>query len=129
MTTTKSKNLGIWMDHSTANLMEFSTNPIMTHTIESKFTHDDKVDSLKKSEKLMHNKEQHQQAEYYKELGEYIVKYENVILFGPTNAKVELYNLLKDDHRFTKTKIEIEKTDKMSVNEQHTFVRDYFQKL
>ena len=126
---TTAKNLGIWMDHSSANIMEFSRNPTMTHTIDSKFTHQEKVDSLNKSEKLMHNKEQHQQAEYYKELGEFIVKYDKVILFGPTNAKVELFNILKQDHRFANTIIELEKTDKMTLTEQHSFVRDYFQKV
>ena len=126
---TTAKNLGIWMDHSSANLMELTIDPIETKTIESKFTHQAKEQSLSKSENLMHNKEQHQQSEYYKKLGEVIKNYEEVILFGPTDAKVELFNTLKADHHFEKIKIEIKQTDKMTENQQHAFVREYFSRL
>jgi nitrogenase subunit NifH len=120
------KNLGIWMDHSSAHLMEFTTEPIETKIIVSKFTHQEKEHSLEKSENLMHNKEQHQQAEYYKKLGEHIINYTNVLLFGPTQAKNELSNVLKADHRFEKIKIEIQQADKMTENQQHAFVRTHF---
>lgn len=125
---TTAKNLGIWMDHASAHLMEFTTDPIQTKTIASKFTHEEKTQSLDKSEKLMHNKEQHQQSEYYKKLGNAIKNYEDVVLFGPTDAKVELLNVLRADHRFAKTKIEIKQADKMTENQQHAFVRDHFSK-
>src|ERR1700722_2972984 len=92
------KNLGICMDHSSAHLMEFANESGESKTIESKFTHDVKEHSLGKSEHLMHNKEQHQQSEYYRKLGEVIKGYDEVILFGPTDAKVELFNLLMEDH-------------------------------
>jgi len=125
MTTTK--NLGIWMDHSTANIIEFSSDSIEIKTIESEFTHEEKEQTLSKSEKTMHNKEQHEQSEYYKKLGEVIINYDDVILFGPTDAKVELSNYLKTNNRFANIKIEIEKTDKMTENQQQAFVREYFQ--
>jgi hypothetical protein len=125
---TTAKKLGIWMDHSSAHLMEFTNNPIKTKTIASKFTHQEKEHSLGKSENLMHNKEQHQQSEYYNKLGETIRNYEEVILFGPTDAKVELFNVLKADRRFAKTKIEIKQMDKMTENQQHAFVKEHFSK-
>jgi hypothetical protein len=118
--------LGIWMDHANAHLMEFSTDTIVTKTLESEFTHQQKEHSLGKSENLMHNKEQHQQAEYYKKLGEVIRNYEDVVLFGPTEAKVELLNTLRLDHRFEKIKIETRQADKMTENQQHAFVKNYF---
>jgi hypothetical protein len=120
------KSLGIWMDHQDAHIMEFTTDPIKTATVESKFTHQEKEQTLGRSENLMHNKEQHQQSEYYKELGEIIKNYEDVLLFGPTNAKVELFNILRADHLFAKIKIEVKQTDRMTENQQHAFVRDYF---
>jgi nitrogenase subunit NifH len=123
---TTKKNLGIWMDHSSAHVMEFTPGTIETNIIESKFTHQEKEHSLGKSEHVMHNKEQHQQSEYYKKLGETIIKYDDVILFGPTDAKAELFNVLKADHRFTKIKIEIKQADKMTENQQHAFVREHF---
>ena len=120
--------LGIWMDHASANLMEFTANPIETKTIESKFTHEEKEFTLRKSENLMHNKEQHEQADYYKKLGEVIKNYDDVILFGPTEAKTELYNVLRADHLFEKIKIKTQQTDKLTENQQHAFVRNYFSK-
>jgi nitrogenase subunit NifH len=123
---TTAKDLGIWMDHQTAHLMEFTADPIETKTIDSKFTHEEKEQTLGKSENLMHNKEQHEQADYYRELGEIIRNYDEVVLFGPTDAKVELYNTLKDDHLFAKIKIEVIQTDKMTENQQHAFVRKHF---
>ncbi len=114
------------MDHSNAHLMEFTTDPIETKTLESKFTHEEKEQSLGKSENLMHNKEQHEQATYYKELGEIIRNYKEVLLFGPTNAKMELFNTLKTDQLFADIKIEVESADKMTENQQHAFVREHF---
>jgi len=125
---TTAKDLGIWMDHQTAHLMEFTADPIETKTIDSKFTHAEKEQTLGKSESLMHNKEQHEQADYYRELGEIIRNYDDVMLFGPTDAKVELYNSLKDDHLFAKIKIEVIQADKMTENQQHAFVRKHFSK-
>jgi len=123
---TTAKDLGIWMDHTSANLMEFTADPIETKTIDSKFTHEEKEQTLGKSENRMHNKEQHEQADYYRELGEIIRNYDEVVLFGPTDAKVELYNILKDDHLFAKIKFEVIQADKMTENQQHAFVRKHF---
>ncbi len=120
--------LGIWMDHSIAHLIEFSSDRGEKKVIKSKFTHEEKEHSLSKSENLMHNKEQHQQAEYYKKIGEAIKNYEEVILFGPTDAKVELFNALKKDNHFNKIKVEFQQTDKMTENQQHAFIREYFMK-
>jgi len=125
------KKLGIWMDHSHANLIEYKTEKIEEieeKVITSNFTHQEKEKSLSKSESLMHNKEQQRQAEFYKKLGEVVKNYTDVILFGPTDAKVELFNNLRADHNFAKIKIEVMQKDKMTENQQHAFVREYFSK-
>lgn len=123
---TNTKNLGIWMDHSSAHIMEFTTDPIETKTLSSAFTHQKKEQALGKSENLMHHKEQHQHAEYYKKLGDVIKNYKAVILFGPTDAKRELYNVLKADHHFEGINIETIQTDKMTEKQQHAFVKTHF---
>jgi hypothetical protein len=121
-------DLGIWMDHSSAHLMEFTVDPIETTTLKSKFTHGEKEESFGKSENVMHNKEQHQQREYYKDLIAVIRNYTAVVLFGPTDAKTELLNLIRQDHNLEKIKIEVKQTDKLTENQQHAFVKDYFSK-
>ncbi len=123
---TTAKYLGIWMDHSLANLMEFSVEEIETKIIMSQFTHQEKEQILDKGERHMHNKEQHEQAGYYKQLADVMKNYEEVLLFGPTEAKTELYNTIKDTPLFAKIKIDIKKTDKMTENQQHAYVRDFF---
>ena len=123
------KKIGIWMDHSTAHLIEFTTEPMETKNIDSPFTHDAKEDTLATtSEHVMHNKEQHQQAAFYKQLGEAIKGYTDVILFGPTDAKLELRNILCADHHFDKIKIETQQADKMTDAQQHAFVKHHFAK-
>ena len=94
------------MDHANAHLMEFTTDPITTDIISNPFSHREKEHSLGKSEDGMHNKEQQSQHEYYKKLGDIIRNFQDVLLFGPTNAKIELLNLLRADHQFEKIKLE-----------------------
>jgi stalled ribosome rescue protein Dom34 len=122
----KAKNLGIWMDHSTAHLIELTTEPIKIKTILSNFTHEVKESTLSKNENLMHNKEQHQQSGFYKKLMDEIKNYEHIVLFGPTEAKSELHNLINADHNFAKIKIVVKPADKMTDNQQKAFVIEYF---
>lgn len=121
------ENIGIWMDHSTANLIELTNEGIIKSNIVSSFTHQEKEHSLSKNENLMHNKEQHQQSKYYSKIKDAIKDYKHVVLFGPTTAKSELLNLLKTDRHFENVKIDVEQTDKMTDNEQHAFVKNHFE--
>ncbi len=114
------------MDHANAHLMEFTTDPIETTNIASTFDAHTKEESLEKSEHLMHNKQQHQQLAFYKKLGAIIKTYDRVLLFGPTNAKVELLNILHADEQFKHVKIEVEQADKMTAAQEHAFVRNHF---
>ncbi|MFI5148831.1 MAG: hypothetical protein ACHQRM_03795 [Bacteroidia bacterium] len=120
--------LGIWMDHMDAHLIEWTTPILETKTISSAFTHQVKEHSLGEGERVMHNKEQHEQAAYYKHLGEVIRNYTEVLLFGPSEAKTELFNLLKSDTRFSEIRFQIRHTDKMTENQQHAFVKGHFSK-
>jgi hypothetical protein len=47
------KRVGIWMNHSTAQVIEFSDSKSEVLTIESKFTHEEGEKSLTKGEKHM----------------------------------------------------------------------------
>lgn len=121
-----SNSLGIWLDHSKANLIEFTTNPMETKTIELPLSHEEKEATSSKSEILMHHKEQQDQKAYYHQLAQVIKNYTDVILFGPTDAKAELYNILKADHSFDNIHFKVISADKMTENQQHAFVRNHF---
>jgi hypothetical protein len=120
------KQLGIWMDHSNAYLMELTNDIIVTNIVKSEFVQQDNEYDLKYHEKSYHNKEQQQQLSYYKRLSGLIRKYQEVVLFGPTDAKTELLNLLKSDHLYENIKIELKQTDQMTEYQRHDFVREYF---
>lgn len=121
------KNLGIWMDHSSANLIDLNTRE-NDCTLVSKFDFATKEKALNKSESLMYNKEQQMHESYYKEVSDKILGYEHVLLFGPTNAKTELHNYLKKDLHFKDIKIDVESADKMTDKEKYAFVKNHFKK-
>ena len=122
----KVKQMGIWMDHSNAFLMELENNKIVESIIVSEFTQQAKEKSLEKSEKFANNKEQHQQSSYYKKISMIIRNYQEVVIFGPTDSKNELANLIKADHLFKNIKIEVKNTDKMTAMQMQDFVKEYF---
>ena len=119
------RKLGIWMDHSNAYLMELS-NDIVVQRVISELTNNETEFNFYKGEKLIHKKEQHLQLRYYKKIGDIIKKYQDVLLFGPTDAKNELLNQIKTDHLFEGIKIEVKNSDKMTEDQMQNFVRDYF---
>ena len=125
MAATKNK-IGVWMDYSIAHLMEYSNNPFEIKTIESNFTHQEKLNNLAKGEHHMLNNEQQKHYKYYKKLIDVVKKYKEVVLFGPTNAKDELFNFLSADIRFENVKIQVKQTDKMTAKQKHTFVINFF---
>jgi hypothetical protein len=100
------KNLAIWMDHSNAHLVEFTNVPMTMN--------------------ILHNRAQRQPSGFYKRIGEVIKNYQNVLLFGPTDAKTELLTILRADRHFEKIILETKESDKMTQNAQHEFVRKHF---
>jgi hypothetical protein len=124
---TINQKLGIWMDHSEAYITDYSTDFLKTEKFIFEFTHQIREGGMRKSEVTMLHKEKDEQKRYYKKLGEIILKYSDVILFGPTSAKQELHNLLKTNHLFDKIKITVLPADKMTEIEQQLFVKNFFQ--
>lgn len=121
------KKGGIWMDGSIANIIELGLNPPLIITVES--DSGSPPNAIVIGEKRIHNKELQQEKEYYKKLSEVILHYDEVILFGPTNAKTELFNILKANHHFSHIKIETQVTDNLTSNQQIAFVRNHFSKI
>jgi hypothetical protein len=122
----KVKQLGVWMDHSKAILIELYDHKLFSKEIVIKQTPLETT-NVDTHEVMEHSKEQsHNQSVFFKEISDSIRNYRNVLLFGPTDAKNELFNLLKADHNFTDTIIELKSTDKMTTVEKQEFVVQYF---
>ena len=117
--------LAIWMDHSDAHVMEVNAEMKRRH-IASHFGKDEKGETLARSEAVMHNKEHGHHIAFYKALGEIIKGYQEVLIFGPSNAKKELHNYLADDSHFDKIKFDVQSADYMTENEEHAFVRRHY---
>ena len=122
----KVKNLGVWMDHSKAILIELYDHKLISKEIVIKQTPLE-IENVDTHEVKEHSKEQsHNQSVFFKEISDTIRNYRNVLLFGPTDAKNELFNLLKADHKFSDTTIELKTTDKMTTTEKQEYVVQYF---
>lgn len=75
----KTNPIGIWTDHSNAQLIVFKSGAIETKIIDYEFTHEDKRDTLHKGQKAMHHKEQHEELAYYKAIAAEIKQYHEVL--------------------------------------------------
>ena len=121
----KEKQLGICMDHSNAQLLKISDGNILLQNIESESK--PKVEKVNVDTHEIHGKERHQlQSAYFKKISNIILNYEDVLLFGPTDAKRELFNLINEDPHFENIKIELRTTDKMSERQMHDYVIEFF---
>lgn len=120
------KKKAVYMDHFMATIIEYSNTATVIKTIKSEFNHFEKKKILQKGESHMHNKEQDAQLEFYLKLKEELLNCDDVLLFGPTNAKTEFANILKADIKFSDAEIIIKNTDKLSDNELIAFVNDCF---
>jgi hypothetical protein len=122
----KDKQLGICMDHSNALLIELSNDTMVSQKIESESIQKVESDNIDSHEIEGREHHQHQSA-YYKKISDVILNYQEVLLFGPTDAKNELFNLIKEDHDFENIKIEIKNTDKMTEQQMYAFVIAFFE--
>ena len=119
-------HIAVWLDHTSATVLEYIAGTEESVVVHSNFTHAAKESSLASSERDMHNEENHDAIAFHKALAELILPYQQVLLFGPTTAKNELFNALKKDHHFDQKKIEVLSADKMTENQMHAFVKKYF---
>ena len=62
------KRLGIWIDHANAHLMELVSGPSKPTLINAKFDFQEKRETMEKSEKGMHQKQNHEELATIKKL-------------------------------------------------------------
>ncbi len=120
------KKLGIWIDYSTANLIEYNMDSYEIKSIDSGFSFEEINEVLNNNKCLIDNKENQQLSKYFKRIAEQLKEYNELVLFGSTDAKVELNSILKEEELFQKIKIEIKNTAKMTDNQKKSFVKSYF---
>lgn len=116
------------MDHASAHIMPLTSEAIASETLSAGAGHEGLDQGIGKSEHTMHNKEQNKHKAFYHDLGNIIKNYDHVLLFGPTDAKSELLNLLKEDQHFQNIQIDVVPADHMTEHQEHAFVKQHFAK-
>ncbi len=138
-------HVGVWLDHHQAHLVypkgkdEYAVETLVSpHDNHPRFEGETSTDTSfgsfgrtspamgSNNEHNKHNREQKELHDYYRMLQKVLAQYDEILLFGPTTAKEELYNILFDDKAFNGKRILVEKSDKMTGNQLLAFVKDYF---
>lgn len=114
------------MDYSTANLIEYNLDSYEIKSIDSGCSSQEKNEVLDISESQTNHKEYQQLSNYFKRIAEQVKDYNELVLFGSTDAKIELFAVLKEEEPYKKIKIEIKNTDKMTENQKKYFVKNFF---
>ena len=120
------KKLGIYMELSSANLIEFTINLLKMKALPSNFIFYEESQILQQGQTHLENNEKQLCTEYLKRLSDYILLYDEVIIFGTRKAATLLFKHLSHDNRFYKIKIALKATTKMTPEEQNNFVTNYF---
>lgn len=120
--------LGIYMEYTSARFLKIFNGDLKTETIHCNIKHQDKGEFTSRNEALTHYKAQQILNAFYKRIGLELIKYNEVLIFGATEAKNELFNLLERDYHYDQIKIEIATTEPLNDHEVKGFVKDYFSK-
>ncbi|MBP6558298.1 MAG: hypothetical protein KAX93_06935 [Flavobacterium sp.] len=120
------KKLAIYMEQSSARLIEFTIDILKTKSELSCFDYFDEKHPKEKNLNHIEYQEAYLQNHFLNKLSEYILYYNEVLLFGKSNTTDKLFDLMAYDNRFYKINITIKQTEAMTFNEQNNFVSDYF---
>ncbi|HET6990010.1 MAG TPA: hypothetical protein VFJ43_01750 [Bacteroidia bacterium] len=132
-------HIAVWMDHHQAHLIyPKGKDEYAVETIESDHDLHPRVDGEKgtgatfgkyresNGEYKKHNIEHNQLHDYYQALKKVLGKYDEILLFGPTSAKEEFFNLLFADKAFNGKRISTESSDKMTEHQLIAFAKEYY---
>lgn len=120
------KTLGIYLDYTNAFFMELINKMIVSRNIKFEFKEIINDYSGNDVENVQNQIVHHLPSAYYLEICDIIRNYNRVVLFGPNEAKNELFNLLEFDHSFDTIKIQNENSEAMTEPEMHEFVKEYY---
>lgn len=131
------KNIGIWLDKEEAHIITIENNNEMLKTVPSNIEHfhvhggsgtrlkGGPQDVVQDSKYL--EREKHQFRIYFKEIVTEIKEADNLVIFGPAEAKIKFKTELEENHKEIYARIKAIKTaDSMTINQTIAWVRDFF---
>jgi molybdopterin converting factor small subunit len=141
MNTAVTKQIGIWLDHSKAHFIgHHDGSAFLIETIDSPYERIKRDEGegsdnarfganpqfSSNNENRKNNTAQNELNEYFKTLESKLDDYDEILLFGPTTAKEQLYNRLSENKSFSAKTIIVQSSDKMTDNQLLAFVRDFY---
>jgi hypothetical protein len=131
------KKIAVWMDYSQAKLITFENEVAKTEDIDSQVETHVRVEgegsqvssfgagNFTNNENRNNNRHKNEVANYFKVLSGKLHTYDEILLFGPTNAKDQFKNILINDKAFAKKSIILKVTDKLTENQVVAFAREH----
>lgn len=132
------KKIGIWMDHAQAKLINPDDIDLSIRELASTLNPRERIagetaDGIKlggfrssNNEFAKHEKEQNATHAYYKKLAVELLPYDMILIFGPTTARQEFYNYLKEEHNFSNKVITTVDGNYNTDNQLKAFVKKSF---
>ena len=135
------KQIGVWMDHSKAMIVGHENgSATLLESVDSPYERivrepgegDDRTRFKGNSEHSSNNEyrknniSQNELNEYFKMLEGKVRMYDDILLFGPSTAKEQFRNRLRENKSFDGKWLSVQPADKMTENQLLAFVRDFY---
>ncbi len=133
-----SRRMALWIDHAKAHFIDPDQPMIPIQSVHSDLeprprTRGESPEGVRlggyrstNNEHHRNNKEEAALRDYYRLLADRLEVYPEIYIFGPGEAHKELNNLLLEDSRFRKHRIETEACVPLSENQLRAKVREHF---
>mgnify|MGYP005812194889 CR=1 FL=1 len=136
-----SKQVGVWLDYSKAQIIEYKDGiASLVENIDSPIETIKRVDGEVKdttrftantehtsnNEYRKNNIAQNEQHEYFKLMEAKLAGFDDILIFGPGTAKEQMRNRLRDNKAFSSKWLSIQTSDRMTENQLLAFVRDFY---
>lgn len=116
---------GVWLDNSKAIIISKSSD-----NDSSDYTVQEKVKAMEThsggSEHTMNNAKQTDSLKYFKSLSNLLLKYDEILVFGPGKAQEQFQHHLQNDPQFKSKQVSIENAEHLTDPQMIAKVRDYF---
>ena len=122
----KDLKLAIYMDEDSAKIFEFEFKPMFLTTINIGSIQLDHQQVLPKVGKEPKSKVQQMFDSFSKNLGEIILNYDLILMFGPSINKTDVLAVLQQDKRFCDIKFQIQNTTILNEIQQIAVINTIF---
>ncbi len=116
---------GVWLDNDKAMIITANSN-----NESGDYTIQDKVKAKENhgggSEHSMNNAKQSDSLKYFKTLSTHLLKYDEILIFGPGKSQEQFQNHLNEDAQFKNKKISIDSAEQLTEPQMVAVVRDFF---